>query len=268
MARPQVHVSMLATWSRCGEQARRRYGARFGLAEKEEIIPPGIALIVGISTHITTEKDLQHKIETGDLLPDEAVKELAFEQASGLWMQPVRLTEEEATASTLVKKESIDTTIALSILHHEKVAPQIEPLAVEQPWVLLNEGGLFDLAGKIDIVEKNGSVRDTKTASKRPTIADADNSLQLTMYALAQLTKTGSLPRSLYIDALVKNEKKPTAVTIGTLRTQRDIDMLMRRIERISEVIDKGQFTPADPADRVCSPKWCGYWDSCPFANR
>ena len=68
--KPQLHISGINTFTRCGEQFRRRYICG-------EKIPPGIALIVGIATDKSVSANLKNKIDTDELLPIEAVQSFA-----------------------------------------------------------------------------------------------------------------------------------------------------------------------------------------------
>lgn len=265
--KPQLHVSMLDMLSRCGEQFRRRYGSRFGWNDKEEIIPPSVAIVTGIATHKSIERNLSEKIATGTYLPVEAVKDFARDQVTGLWTQEVFLSDEERENQKEVKGESINTAIVLSELHASTIAPVIEPKASERKWVVEMEGYPYDLAGTIDIETTDGAVRDTKTSGKTPAITAADDSNQLTMYSLAKKVCDGEAPTNLYLDYLVKT-KTPKVVTFSTTRTPADHEMILRRIERATEIIEKGAFIPANPTDWWCSKKFCGYHATCPFAKR
>lgn len=262
----QIHQSMLSQNNRCGEQFRRRYGARFGWADREEIIPPGIALVTGIATHAAIEKNLTAKIETDELLSVEQVMDIARDEATGLFLDPVLLTDDEAADVKGTQGECVDMVITLALLHAIELAPVIDPKSVERKWVVELNGFPFDLAGRWDIEEKNGSIRDTKTAKRSPSQADADNSEQLTMYALAKKVCDGEEPSGLYIDALVKL-KNPKAVTLQTTRTEAQRQILLNRVERFAEIIEKGAFTPANSTDWICNPKWCGYYGTCAFGG-
>lgn len=265
--KPQLHVSMLDTLSRCGEQFRRRYGSLFGWNDRPEIIPPGSDLITGIATHKAIERNLQNKITVGELLPIEAVMDAARDEAAGLWSQEVRLLPDETADTGKARGQSVDMAVSLSSLHATDLAPEIQPKAVERKWVINLRGYPFDLAGMMDIEEVDGAIRDTKTAGKTPGQSIADNSQQLTMYSLAKKVCDGEAPSALYMDNLIKL-KTPKIVTLATTRNDQDREMLMRRIERATTIIEKGAFQPANPNDWACSQAWCGYWDSCPFASR
>jgi hypothetical protein len=264
---------MISMLYRCGEQFRRRYGFRFGYNDKEEIIPPGVALIIGIATHKSVEKNMKSRIETEEYLPLEQVKDVARDEAAGLWSKEVRLVDaDEVTNPKKVKAESIDTSVALAALHALQLAPGLSPKSVERKWVVNLEGFPFDLAGQWDIEEAAEgallpSIRDTKTAAKSPNANAADLSEQLTMYSLAKKVCDNEDNIALFLDTLVKT-KTPKIVTQVTTRTDHDRQILLRRIERAAEIIDMGAFAPANPIDWWCGDKWCGYWRTCPFGGK
>jgi hypothetical protein len=288
--KPQLHISMLNTLSACGIQFLRRYGHRFGLWEKEEIIPPGIALVVGISTHKSVESNLRHKIENGYLLPREEAIETAVREATGLWYSGVLLTDEESENIGQTKGELLDMSAALSGLHYDHVAPRLLPVSVEEKWVVELKRFPFDLAGQIDIreqiprsdiqkfeAEKAGqnpeeplaSIRDTKTAGKKPS-PDALSSMQMAMYSRAHRVIYGKLPDMISLDYLIKT-KTPSTITLSGSPNESAMSPLMARIEQFAVIIDAAQrgkvnlFTPAQPDDWRCSKKWCGFAVTCPY---
>lgn len=287
--KPQLHVSMLYTLSACGEQFRRRYGARFGLADQEEIIPPGIALAIGSATHKAVEVNLKNKIDTGELLRREEVLEVGYEEAKGIWSGGMSLTDEEAENQIRTKGDMLDMVVALAALHYDDVAPNIWPVAVEEKFVIKMKRYPFDLSGQIDVREqhtlspvlkynkKNGrtspaefitSIRDTKTAGRKPQ-PDVIKSIQMAMYSMAHEIYHGELPGIVHLDYLLKT-KTPQAITITGQPDPRWIDPLMARVHRFAEIIDavqrgKAPLTPAQPDDWRCTKKWCGYATSCPF---
>lgn len=144
----------------------------------------------------------------------------------------------------------------------------------------------MDLAGEIDVQESYGAddmpilvVRDTKTSGKSPSksLMDgsdspgiADNSDQLSTYALATKVLDGKLPDLLALDYLVQTparhdlKYRPTK----TVRTDADIAVLLNRFANAVQVIRSGMFAPASPTWWGCSREWCGFWHECPMAKR
>lgn len=266
--KPQLHVSMLEMMSKCGIQFQRRYGARFDCWQEEEIIPPGIALVTGISVHKAVEANLKHKIESeGQLLAREQVATVADEEFRGIWQGGVMLTEDEATNVNKVFGSAVDQTIALALLHHDNLAPIIKPVAVEEKFVITMADYPYDLAGKKDVREKD-ALRDTKTKAASPP-DNAARSLQMAMYAMAEKVAGRGLPSKVYLDFLVKT-KTPKVVIREAVPDDSWIQPLFHRIAQAIKIIQsvkegKGQFTPADPESWICSRRYCGYANTCPY---
>ena len=177
------------------------------------------------------------------------------------------LTEDEVLDSKATIGAAIDQTVALSALHYDHLAPTINPLAVEEKFVITLDSYPFDLSGQKDVRELD-CIRDTKTKATAPP-QDAARSIQMAMYALSEKVIRGKLPARVCLDFLVKT-KTPKIHTREAVPDDSWIDPLFRRIERAAEIIQsvkegKGQFTPADSENWMCSKKWCGYAGTCEF---
>jgi hypothetical protein len=267
MAKPQLHVSMLDMAARCGIQLQRRYGARFGIGDKEEIIPPSIALITGIVNHTTAEKNLSNKMETGSLLSLENIKDMARDEFEGLWQGGLMLTDTESVNIKKTHAEAIDKTIALAGLHHTEFAPEVNPVALEEKFVIELEGYPINLAGQKDIVEEN-AIGDIKTKAQQPG-ENAAMTMQMGMYAMDFKLKKGEYPAKVFHQYLVKT-KTPKAVYREAVPNDEWIKRMLHRVTRFIEVIDavksgKQAFMPADPESWICSKTYCGYATTCPF---
>lgn len=266
--KPQLTVSMMDTLSRCGIQFQRRYGHRFGIWHEEEIIPPGVAMLTGTAVHSTVKADLQHKIDNGELLAKEQIRDLASDNVKTEWNKGVMLTDEEAGSIENALGDTIDQAISLSVLHHNFVAPLIQPVALEEAFVLKLIGYDIDLAGRKDIREVNGNIRDTKTARATPP-EDAARTFQVAMYSMSELVQRGKYPDKVTLDYLVKT--KTAKVEHRSISPDDAFTTpLRRRIERAIEVIrtvkeGKQALTPADPTSFICSSRYCGFSSSCQF---
>lgn len=266
-ARPQLHISMLDMLSRCGIQFQRRYGYRFGCWHEEEIKPPTIALATGIAIHKAVETNLRHKMEVKELLPVEDVAQAARESFEGTWQGGMMFSDDEALNVVKTKGSAIDQTVALARLHSTELAPLIEPLAIEEKFVIEMPDYDFDLSGQKDIREASG-IRDTKTARSSPPAGSAQ-SLQMAMYCLSEKVEQRGLPAKVSLDFLVKT-KTPKVVVCEAVPHDSWIDPLYRRIEQAAKIIKsvkegRGEFTPADPNHWCCTRKFCGWADTCPY---
>lgn len=265
--KPQLTNSMLDMMCRCGIQFQRRYGARFGCWHTEEIIPPGIALATGISVHRSVEENLKEKMKSNNLLSAEQIETIARDEFMNLWQAGIMLTDDEAADVKRTLGDNLDQTIKLARLHADSLAPHIQPVAIEEPFVINLNGYPYDLAGRKDIRTEKG-IHDVKTKSVTPP-DDAARSMQMAMYAMSEKIERGKLPDLVELDFLIKT-KMPKIVIRMAKPSDAWIQPLLRRIEQMTKIImavKEGHigFTPADPENWVCSKRYCGFSRTCPF---
>lgn len=263
MGKPAIHYSVLSMLSKCGMQAYYRYVE--GIKA-----PPGVALVIGTAVHRATDADLISKMHTGELLPADEIAQKAAEALDATWNgEDVHLDEEEvARGRDVVRGEAKDTAVALAGVYHTEIAPKLQPIAVERKMRLELIGFPFDLEGSIDVETKEW-IRDRKTSGKSPTGTEAIGNPQLDTYSLMQSQIDGTPPKKVALDFMVKLKTPKAVVVAGPAAT--DFDSIIRRIELAANVFDKGTFYPVDPSGPsawVCTRKWCGYFDRCPFGAR
>ncbi|MFW6118876.1 MAG: PD-(D/E)XK nuclease family protein [Planctomycetota bacterium] len=262
MKRWRLHWSHLSCYARCGEQFRRRY-------VEGEIRAPGIALIAGSATHEGIEAVLKYKQEAGELPELDRGQAAARDYVAREWADGhYRLTGREVDelgGPDAARDHTIDTSVGLVECHYVSLADEIQPTAVERPWVVKLKDYPFDLAGQID-VEESGRIRDTKTAARRPSAGQEHTMPQLTMYALAKRVLDGHPPAEIFVDWLVKN-KTPVAVSRATHRTVEDFRALLARVEATWRGIEAGVFPPISREEWMCDPRWCGYFYDCKYVR-
>lgn len=262
MPKLQLHVSGLLMMEGCGEAYRRRY------IEGERLLP-GVAALVGTGVHQTVRADLYSKFDTGRLLFDTEIKDLARDNFAGAWdKQGVILAADDAIrGAKVVKGEATDKTIRLARLHHCEVALGLLPTHPPEREFVLDVDGLgIQLAGTIDVQEAT-TIRDTKTSSKSPPETAAQESLQLTAYALAVKASDGVMPKTGILDYLV-DTKIPKKVQPSREFHEADFLPFFARLEAAVRAIEKGVFVPARPDHWACRPAWCGFFDTCRYALR
>jgi len=275
--RPEVHQSHLGMFHRCQRQFQFRYGKTYGIGADNIIIPPGVAALIGTATHASIDENLKHKIANDGvpLLPDEAL-DVARDAANARWAAgEVLLTEEEAANQAVTKGNLIDVSVLCAAAHYDKVAPTLNPLAVEEEFTVLLPKESFDLGGRLDIREKN-VLRDTKTASSWPA-ADYANNLQNAHYSLGMKVNLKRYPSYMYNDVLVKPrwskaKQEWGAVGVRTVKVRFQkvmVDRLLERIRLMMETVEsiregKIRAAYANPDHWVCTRKYCGYHKMCP----
>lgn len=257
----RISASFLGTLARCGMQAYFSFVERI-------FQPPGVALVVGKAVHASAAADLTNKIEHGQLLFTDHVLDRAATIFDAEWEgeEPELTEEERSEGRQAVRGRAKDEAIALSCLHHDDVAPKLDPIGVERRFDIEIRGFPLDLSGYRD-VDEPACTRDIKTAGKTPAATAAENSVQLEVYALSRKVFDGKEVSTVALDYLVKT-KKPKAVTV-TAAAPSDFAPLFQRIEAAAKVIETGAFYPTDPDSWVCSKRFCGYWqDHCPYGRR
>jgi len=267
--KPQLTNSMLEQMARCGIQFQRRYGARFGCWHSEEIVPPGIALLTGISVHKSVEMNYRHKMAAeGQMIPRAEAEAITRDEFMNLWQAGVMLTEDEADNVKTVLGSSVDMSVRLAALHYDNVAPDVNPVAVEEPFVIEMKNYPYDLAGRKDVRTATG-IHDVKTKAASPP-ANAAQSNQMAMYALSEKVKpAGKLSEYVSLEFLVKT-KTPKLVIRQAIPTEDWINPLLKRIEQMMKIIQAVKeghigFTPADPEHWCCQKKYCGFATDCDF---
>jgi len=266
--KPQLHVSMLDMFARCGIAGQRRFGHLFGIWHECEIVPPGVALITGTATHKAVEHDLRHLLQHGTLASLEELHDVARDAVyDRVETEGLTVTDDEAEDVEKAIGGAMDMAVQLSTLHHTEVAPSLRPISIEQPFVIEMPGFPIDLAGQKDIVEV-GRIRDTKTSKTAPALHEA-RTMQTAMYSLSYEREHGQWPDEVSLDYLVKT-KTPKYVQIASRPDETWVAPLFRRIERFIETIDAVKaghqaLTPADPTSWQCTARYCGYAKTCPF---
>jgi hypothetical protein len=316
--RRQIHVSGINMANDCGQ----RFLFRYILGIKS---PPNAFLLVGKSTDESVTCDLNHKIETGELLKREDVLEISaakFEQERK--NEPIELDQEEkkdGKSLDQVLGEAKDKAISLSGLHHDEAAPNIQAVRTRRKFSIDMDAFLrtrarelhasaeaapdqyaakllhsqaqslnaaaragVDFVGEQDVQEilRDGDqellvIRDTKTSGKSPIpsymdgnnkAGTADDSEQLTAYAVASHVVDGKLPDKMVLDFLVRtNAAKPTLkyVPTATTRSLDDVQVFLNRFTNLIHAMKTGVFVPANQSWWGCSQRWCGYAAQCPY---
>lgn len=259
-----ISQSMLNTFYRCPEQFRRRY-------IDGEILPPGIAARKGSATHKAAEINHQHKIATKSDMSLGDLQDAARDEYVRLVKEEgVFIPKEEAGETKKLLADGLDSTVRLTKVYREKVAPQIQPILVEEI-IYLDAGLSLPLRGIVDVVtEKEGGkihLPDLKTTAKAYSQGTADSALQLTFYGGLVAERLGQWPDSYSLEIMIDNSKSYHQ-SLTTSRTKADWEILMMRIENMLEHLKAGLFHPCDPGHWCHSPKWCGFFWSCKYANK
>lgn len=254
MSRPKYHQSEIATFLKCGKQWEFRYVQ--GIKT-----PSRAALTVGSAVDAAVTYNLLEKLKTGVDLPKQAV----LDAYSGNFDN---LSPDTAWGEDDAGKQK-DMGVKLITLHHEVIAPRIDPASVQESFVIETDGG-YDLGGTIDLTEKSGVIADTKTAK---TAYDEDaiaRALQPAMYDFAYEAVNGKPATGFRYDVLIKPTTKNPARAQQILGkvTPDDREWLFDTIGQVHKAISAGVAQPAADGAWWCSKDWCPYWAMCKGKGR
>jgi len=260
--KPHLSHTQIDLYSKCGEAYRRRY-------IEKHVIPPGVAAVRGTSVHVGAEANYDQKVHTREDLKAGWVAEIAADafdktvKYEDVWLNP----EEVAAGKKKALGEAKDMTVRLAKVFTEKVAPKYQPAHVEMEHTIPIPAASHDLKVVLDLVTEDGLVQDLKTRTRRSSQEDVDRSTQFTLYDMAYRHKFGKAPEGIVVDELVDG-KEPGVNTIPTKRGLEDFGAVVNRMNAVLKGVNAGVFTPATPGGWWCTPKWCGYWATCPYVSK
>jgi len=237
-----LSLSKIDMYTRCPMQIEWRY-------VKGIIAPPGIAMVEGSKYHETAayrnERVMKNKKVTANELLDHFCDRVTD------------MLAKDGRDDIEWGEESEDTLLqrAKKLIPHlyKELAPIGKPVVVEEKFKFHVEN--IPVVGITDLRDEGG-VADYKVVGQKKNQAAADNSVQLTIYALFHKTK------KVRLDQLVKS-KEGEGVRVWSARGPGDFKWLSIIAGRTWDSIMAGTFPPCDPSSWVCSPKWCGWYRLC-----
>lgn len=246
-----ISPSMLGLFCRCQEAFHRRY-------LEGEIIPPGIAAITGTGMHKAAELNFTQKITSGEDLPLSDMQDAARDGYMEACQKGVFVPKDEEASFRTDLAKGLDRSVQLTKLFAERVAPTIQPVASEQKMQALHPALPVPFLGILDVRSEH-AIHDLKTSSRKWSAGKEDGQLQPPIYRyLVQENLGTTLPFSFHVVS-DKDVQEIPAVT-----GQGDIEPIVMRAKALLLSMQTGTFLPAEPGHWMCSPKWCGYFWSCP----
>lgn len=238
--------SEINTFLKCGKQWEFRYVMGLKTA-------PRAALTLGKSVDRGVTANLIEKIKTGNLLPLEAVLD-AYSSEFDRSKPETEWGEDDAG-------QQKDMGVKLVTLHHEQIAPKIEPAAVQENFEIETDQG-YSLTGTLDVLEKNLTVVDTKTSKKAYSETAVEEEIQPALYDFAVEALSGKPSPGFRFDVLIKT-KVPRVQQVSGKVSPQAREFLFESINQMHKAVEAGVTLPAPAGAWWCSKEWCGYWSRC-----
>lgn len=237
-----LSASSIGMYLRCP----RQYWYRYIIGKR---IPPGGALVQGLSVHKAAERGMLEKIADGRNPSPSACMEWAASEANRI------LTEEEHIVAKAERGGIVDFSVRIANCWATTLAPIVEPKVVEQDFdVRIADTKVI---GRIDVVDTSGRVIDWKTASRAPSKSDQDLTPQTMIYA-----HVTDAPVSYRYMVGLKTQIKTVDLDIEGTELERAKALTEELVSDVADAIGLGVF-PRNTQGWHCSPKMCGYYARC-----
>ena len=258
-----IHQSTLNMALRCGEQCRRRY-------IENEIIPPGIAAGRGTGVHKVNEVNLKQKVKSKKDLPLDDMKDAARDGFVYAFRNGVYIPKKNRPAKNKLLNDGLNDTIRCTEIYQEKVAEEIHPISIEEPFEL-DVGLELKLAGTMDYQEEP-KVGDLKTSSSKWAADREKKEIQPILYSYVHEKTRGIRPEFKYHVLIARRGKdgQPTSTDYQPSivnPSDSDYEALFAKMRMFIKMLNTGTFIPANPTSWWCSEDWCGYWYTCPYVG-
>lgn len=256
-----IRQSTLNMAFRCGEQFRRRY-------LENEIVPPGIAAGRGTGLHHANKVNLRQKITTGVDLPLSDIKDAARDGFVNAFRDGVYIPKHLIAEKDRLINMGLEDSLRCAEVYLDKVAPEIQPRAVEEPFHL-DVGLALPIEGTLDI-ERASKVDDLKTAAKKWSEGQIQKEIQPVMYSYSHEMVTGIRPLFKYHIMIARRGQDGSATSAGydsQEMTCKDSDYsaLFAKFHVFIDMLQKGVFPPANPTAWWCSLDFCGFFSTCAY---
>lgn len=262
-----VRASSLSGYADCP----RRAAARMLCAEIEasghilRSLPHGIGAAVGTAVHAAAAVTLTARLRTGTLPPADDARDAARDALREAIAGEV-VFDRDTPAPDAAEVQALRMADAW----RDGIAPQVEPVAVEERLEAEALPGLV-LSGQSDVIAREaGRVRDLKTGARR-----GHHRPQLGAYSLLARTHgidVREAAEDFVARVAVKKEQPPaethlhdvTGAEVAAMAVLRRIDADIRAFrvgdpERGIAPGDPWAFL-ANPMSKLCSDRWCPAW--------
>jgi hypothetical protein len=267
---------LLPTFIRCSAlsaypDCNRRGAARLFRAEitaagfRLRSTPHGIGAAIGSAVHKAAEYTLAEKAHSGELPRESAATDAARDTLA----EELARGEIGYDNTTHTRADALRQVIGMSRTYHRVVAPQVEPIIVEERLEAEISPGLI-LSGQPDVVAREPhKIRDLKTGARA---ASGSHAPQIGGYSLLARTHGLDIVEA-GIDFIQrvganKPQPDPTSKAVAVALAETAASNILKHIAADLETFRHGdaerRILPGDPwafqanpSSILCSPKYC-----------
>lgn len=220
--------------------------------ESEETKLPNARMTRGIVFHNTMKFNYRQKYGTHEDLPVRDLKEY--------FAADFDLTETEFGSDD--PGEIKDSGIAALAEYQSVVAPYVQPLEVEESFVMDFKQVDWNFQGKVDLVDVNGTLIETKTTSRGLKAPKQDHLIQVSAYTLAYKRKKGIKDAKTRIDYSICGQKNQRVISFDLEVTESHERSFLNLLAQVARGIENDVWFH-NRIDNFCSRRYCAYWREC-----
>lgn len=218
--------------------------------------PRNSDLVLGSAIHHTLAVYFQYQIDRGVTMPLDMLEGVFSDAWDKGVFGPEDRDKDIAIRWDDPKDFLKDLGLTLLRVYHQKIAPNVIPLAVEQFFAREVNGVM--LTSHTDLISHRGIV-DYKTSKRIKSQQEADKDLQPTIHLVVTNT-----PDAYYEFHMLLKHKVPDAKIVVTARTQASIKWFTEELlPPLVKMIQAGIFPPLGIQGYLCSPDYCNYYPVC-----
>lgn len=250
--------SQFDMFRRCPRQYMYRY-------IDERVQPPAVAMIRGTAIHHGAEVTHRNTIDNGvPLKLEEAEQEVA-----DIYEERAQDVEDWEGAD---KGQTKDATVRNFRIYYLQAVPKIKPVKVEHAFAQFI--GTVPVRGIIDLVDSIVTdkptvdddpdnppmvevVSDLKVTTRKWPEQKLRHAPQLTFYAIVEETER------VRVDFLLDQKSGTKYNPMQSIRDTNDKQILVEDLEEVVFLIKQGHFPRCDPTTWACTPRFCGYYETC-----
>lgn len=255
-----VSPSKLDLWTRC----QWAWFARYVLGIKR---PPSAAQAWGNAYDGTANGVYADKLQTGETASETDTVARYADQ----WDQAREEVEDWGDDRP---GKLLDQGIDLTRIWHRRAARAVQPRAVQlavRRRVVVSPAETFAIEGFADVdadVDGHRTIIDHKAGRRQFKPADLFHSTQALAYPFCEPGGDAPTRFSLHAGVRLEASVKWSAVTRGVSRNDTAAFARTAVIGRrqMAHALQTGDFLP-NRTDRLCSRRWCGFWQECERAN-
>jgi len=236
-----LSISSLNTYIQCSVKWKYQYVDKYPMLT-------GSSALIGKAFHKAIEENYKQKIiSKKDLSISEMINiynnAFCSEIDKTLWQEDEDIIEISESGVRALK------------LYHSQISPIVYPSESEKEFLV--DFGSLKLQGHIDLIDQDGWLIETKTASRKPKELYSNYKRQITAYALAI-----NIYKYRFDFSIISRINRPEIMQFkGVVK---DIDKWDFKNEflHVTDNIQKEIYEP-NRKSQLCSDKWCCYYERC-----